>query len=400
VTAADEKSQLNIFLYQVAPNQGWRNVGLPSRSINGERLTNPPLALDLRYLITAYGKEEFHADALLGYAMQVLHENPLLTRDMINATLKPALPAGVTLPPGLGMISTSDLADQVELVKITPAYLGAEEMSRLWSAMQAKYRPTAVYVLSVVLIEGTKATKTALPVLKQGDSGTGPSAQAGLTPPFPTIEGIVLPNNQAQGLPGDAVILNGHHFAGETGKPTDVTVDIRLSTMRLASLVTVVVPVGSRTDKAVTFSIPNMPADLPAGPYAISVAVTPTAPGSDTIISNEILLPVSPEITGGLAAPIARSAVDPTTELGTATIAITCTPEVLPEQRVSLIVGSREVQAAAHPAQTNALTFVAKRMAAGKYFVRLNVDGAESILIDRTNPNDLQFDLSQRVELT
>src|SRR5262245_45881617 len=94
VTNADEKSQINLFLFQVAPNLGWRNNGLPSRSTTSERLTNPPLALDLRYLVTAYGKEEFHADALLGYAMQVLHENPVLTRAMINATLKPTLPAG------------------------------------------------------------------------------------------------------------------------------------------------------------------------------------------------------------------------------------------------------------------------------------------------------------------
>jgi hypothetical protein len=164
ITNADEKSQINIFLFQVAPNIGWRNNGLPSRSITGERLTNAPLALDLRYLITAYGKEEFHADALLGYAMQVLHENPVLTRAMVNATLKPSLPVGVTLPPGLAMISTSDLAEQVEVVKISPAYLGTEEMARLWSAMQAKYRPTAVYNLSVVLIDANKASKSALPV--------------------------------------------------------------------------------------------------------------------------------------------------------------------------------------------------------------------------------------------
>ena len=33
-----EKSQLNLFLYQVTPNQGWRNVGLPSRDARGDRV--------------------------------------------------------------------------------------------------------------------------------------------------------------------------------------------------------------------------------------------------------------------------------------------------------------------------------------------------------------------------
>ncbi len=400
VTAAEEKSQLNLFLFQVAPNLAWRNTALPSRSVSGERLTNPPLALDLRYLVTAYGKEEFHSEALLGYAMQVLHENPVLTREMVNATLKPALPAGVTLPPGLGLLSTSDLAEQVELVKITPAYLGAEEMSRLWSAMQAKYRPTAVYTLSVVLIQADKAKKSPLPVLKQGDDGKGPQAQSNLIPPFPSIESFTLPKNQVEGLLGDLVTVSGHHFAGDTGNPADVTVAARLVSLRLDAPVLVAVPLGSRTDKGLTFTIPNTPLTLPAGVYAMAVAVTPTAAPGETITSNEVLLVVSPKITGGLAPAIARAAVDVVTGLGTATINITCSPDVLPEQRVTLALGAKEVVAGPHPLKTSALTFVAKNMAAGEYFVRLGVDGAESILVDRSDPKNLMFDATRKVELT
>ena len=48
-----EASQLNLFLYQVTPNPGWRNDGLPSRDATGRlRLSNPPLALDLHYLLS------------------------------------------------------------------------------------------------------------------------------------------------------------------------------------------------------------------------------------------------------------------------------------------------------------------------------------------------------------
>jgi hypothetical protein len=391
---------LNVFLFQVAPNLGWRNVGLPSRSSTGERITNPPLALDLRYLVTAYGKEEFHADALLGFAMHILHETPVLTRAMINATLRPALPAGITLAPGLGMISTSDLSEQIELVKITPAYLGAEEMSRLWSAMQAKYRPTAVYNLSVVLIEAERPAKAPLPVLKQGDDGRGPSAQANLVPPFPEIYGFTLPNRQDAALIGDTVTVTGHHFAGDTRKPADVTVAVRLVSLRLPAPVVIAVPIGSRTDGTVTFVVPNTPAALPAGVYSVAIGVTPVAPPSETFFSKDVPLMIAPKITGGLAAPIARTAVDAVTNLGTATIVITCAPEVLPDQRASLVLGTREVPAEPHAAQTATLTFVAKGRAAGDYAVRLRVDGAESILIDRSDPNDLKFDPTQMLELT
>lgn len=400
VTNADEKSQINVFLFQVAPNIGWRNNGLPSRSITGERLTNAPLALDLRYLITAYGKEEFHADALLGYAMQVLHENPVLTRAMVNATLKPSLPVGVTLPPGLTMISTSDLAEQLEVVKISPAYLGTEEMARLWSAMQAKYRPTAVYNLSVVLIDANKTSKSPLPVLKQGDSNTGPKAQASLVPPFPTITGYTLPNNQIGALLNDGVTVSGHHFAGETGKPADVTVAVRLSSIRLAAPISIAVPLGARTDKSLSFTIPNTPTTTPAGLYSISAGVASLAPPAETLFSSEVPFAIAPAITGGIDAPIARTAVDAATGLGSAEITVICSPEILPDQRVTFTVGTKEVPSQPHPVPGSSFIFTVNNMAAGTYPVRLTVDGAESLLIDRSDPADLKFYPSQQVELT
>ena len=41
-----EESRLNLFLYQITPNIGWRNVGQPSRDAAGVQLTNPPLAVE------------------------------------------------------------------------------------------------------------------------------------------------------------------------------------------------------------------------------------------------------------------------------------------------------------------------------------------------------------------
>src|SRR5215469_15449231 len=64
-TGPMEPNQLNLFLYQVTANLGWRNSDLPSRSSNGARLTNPPLALDLHYMLTAYGSQDLNAEILL-----------------------------------------------------------------------------------------------------------------------------------------------------------------------------------------------------------------------------------------------------------------------------------------------------------------------------------------------
>ena len=152
-----ESSQLNLFLYQATPNTGWRNEGLPSRDPSGRhRLTNPPLGLDLHYLISAYSAGDLHAEILLGYAMQLMHEFPVITRAMIRTALTPSLDVGLDLPPALRALADCGLADQVEQLRITPQFLNTEEVSKLWTAAQASYRPTAAYQVSVVLIEAAR----------------------------------------------------------------------------------------------------------------------------------------------------------------------------------------------------------------------------------------------------
>src|SRR5947207_13219747 len=50
-----DPDRLNLFLLQVSENAAWRNADFPSRNGHGDRRTNPKLALDLFYLVTAYG---------------------------------------------------------------------------------------------------------------------------------------------------------------------------------------------------------------------------------------------------------------------------------------------------------------------------------------------------------
>jgi hypothetical protein len=165
VNGQPETSRINLFLYQVTPNPGWRNVSLPSRDSDGARVGNPPLGLDLHYLVTTYGASEFHAEILLGYALQLLHETPVLTRDAIKRTLAPASPVtGSILPPPLDTLAASELGDQVEQIRLTPQMMSIEETSKLWSAIQSHYRPTAAYQASVVLIESKRPRRAALPV--------------------------------------------------------------------------------------------------------------------------------------------------------------------------------------------------------------------------------------------
>ncbi len=166
---SSQQSQLNLFLYRLTPNPAWRNVGMPSRDANGDLSGDNPLALDMHYLLSAYGTADFHAEILLGYAMQILHDTPALARDAIRRSLSPAgsPPVAGGLPPHLRNLFSSGLADQFEQIRVTPESLSTEEISKLWSAFQTNYRPTAAYVASVALIDSRRRPRTALPVLSR-----------------------------------------------------------------------------------------------------------------------------------------------------------------------------------------------------------------------------------------
>ena len=201
-------SQLNLFLYQVLANSGWSNVSQPAHGPKGERLGNPPLALDLRYLLTAYGVSDFDAEILLGYGMQILHETPALPRDAIRTALAPPGPiSGSILAPAFQALSAADLADQVEQIKITPVFMNVEEMSQLWSSFQVAYRPSTAYHVSVVLIESKRSTRSTLPVQKYGLYAL----------PFhlPQIDSVSPPTGLGQPiLAGSDLVIRGQRLLG------------------------------------------------------------------------------------------------------------------------------------------------------------------------------------------
>ena len=148
---ADEKAQLNLYLYAVTANTKMRFDRNPTAT--GPR----PLALDLHYLLTAYGAQDFQTEILLGHALQLLHDTPVLERERIRRTIDSLSHTKDrrVVAPALAALAASDLADRVDRLEILPEFLGNEEMSRLWSALQAKYRPSATYKVSTVVIDGT-----------------------------------------------------------------------------------------------------------------------------------------------------------------------------------------------------------------------------------------------------
>jgi Pvc16 N-terminal domain len=398
---ASDPPRLNLFLYRVTPNQGWSNAGLPSRSaVSGERLTNAPLALDLHYVLTAYGKADFQAEILLGYAMHLLHERPVLDREAVRRALNPS-PLDVSmLPPAFQALAASDLADQVELIKITPSAITTDDMSRLWSAIQTHYRPSSAYQVSVVLIEGTKPAVSPLPVLSRGrrdpvtQRDRGVVVNPDLLPPLPTLFSAETEFPQTGARLDDEVTLSGVRLSG-TGH--EVRLMHRLFTAPFALAPTAVDAGG----KSVTVRLPNDVAAqsaLAAGQLAATLRFTPTGePDPRDTNAIPLILAPAPVIAAdaGLGLPAAtviRTGVPPRV-----TVTMRTRPQVRLEQRATLTLDSMSANALGRAAVTDPLVFeFPNSLAAGPRWVRLRVDGADSVLLDRTGLAPV-FDAAQQI---
>lgn len=362
--------QLNLFLHQVTPNAALRNAALPSRDAAGNRIANPPLALDLHYLLTAYGRAELQAEVLLGYALQLLHETPVLPRAAIRRALHPTIVDGTALPAIYQSLRAADLAEQIEMLKITPSALSTEEMSRLWSALQAHYRPTVAFQVSVVLIESTRPARSPLPVLSRGETDPvskrerGVLAFSGLTPPLPTLEAVVPAGRQPVAIPGGEVTLEGHHLDG---------VDRQVTFSLAAFQINRSVPVTSGGPDKVSFIVPT---DLPVGLYRVDLSVQ-RLDDSQSRRTNQLPLALAPQ---PVLPPFSA-----TRNGNTVTIVLDVAPPVRPGQTATLILGEREIAAVPVTTVASRLTFtIAEAPPTGSvHLARLRVDGFDSPIVDR-----------------
>lgn len=376
LSESTDPNQLNLFLYLVQPNLHFLN--LPTRDSAGARTQNTPLALELYYLVTAYGAADFASEIILGHTLQVLHENSVLNRDAIRAKLKP----GANPKPAELALAGAGLADQGEQIKISPEKITTEEMSRLWSAFSAEYRPSVAYRVTVVMIQSQASTKSALPVLQRGIYVRSLST--------PLIERVASQSAADQPtvenqpiLPGAILVLAGQRLRGEV---TRVVIDgVKLdATSAFISDTHVDVP---------------LPATLRAGPHAVLIAHevpmgSPPTPHSGTE-SNVVTFALRPMIVGAVTASATQ-------------LTVNLEPRVTPAQHVRVLLNERAppshrtaraysftapagngIEVAAGETETETVTFSHQNVAAGEYLVRVQVDGAESVL--QTDPATGKF---------
>lgn len=317
------ENQVNLFMHQVTYNAAYRNLSLPSLAADGATLRqSPPLALDLHYLLTCYGTADWQAEGLLGYALMMFHQNPIIARNDItyalnNLTNKNALSAA---------LANCGLADQFEMIKIIPATLGREEMAWLWTALKADYRPTFPFQVSVVLMQPEQNVSLALPVLYR-------QFQAVVSQPAQILQALP-PNNQPAFSLTDAVTVTGEFLSNVT--------QVELTYSRLGIQFTV--PVSNVTATSFTCkpgAQTTYPNGIPAGVYQLKAQIlAPNSTPANIIIqqsTSELPVALAPTLTAQAVTPVANPD-------GTPTVLVTINgiaPGVFEGQTVQLALSSQ-----------------------------------------------------------
>lgn len=382
------KNRLNVYLYAITPNAAWRGADPALHNRLEDR--RPPLAVNLHYLLTAYGKgnDDLLAHRLLGRAMSLLHDFAVVSKTNINA----AITSFRT------QLSGSDLANQVERLRVSLQMLSIDEMSKLWTMFQSKFRVSAVYMVTVVLIDSATSDTAALPVLSRG-LNVGSSSESAI----PTLLSMTLPKNQpsarvgvprtlfpmppAADVPGDVLLLSGLNL--DRGDPAlsffCQSVSATMAPLTLAS----------KSATSLSVQLPLAQDTWPAGVYLVNAKLTSVGPPVRVVNSNALAFTLAPRIISvTYAAPSMGTPPRP------ATFTVLCSPQVWPSQRAELFLGDREIASDVHTTKTNTLVFplpAGEVPASGTYFVRLRIDNVESLLVSDYSAAAPVFDTAQRV---
>jgi hypothetical protein len=314
--------------------------------------------------------------------MQLLHETPVLPREAIRRALAAPLPVdtGGGLPPAMAALATSELADQVEMIKLTPLALDTEELSRVWSALQARYRPTAAYRASVVLIESRRSTRSSLPV-RDRKVYVLPFRQPIIEEVRSQADADDPASERRRIVTGDRLVLMGRNLAGDVTRVLIGGAEFTPDPADVAErVITVEIPASVRGGVQVVQIIHRLMLGDPATEHR-------------GVESNVAAFVLSPTIVPSIPDPLDSEIIDSVTYFS-GEVELAFTPEVGRTQRVVMLLNERGAVGESRsysfivpprdpgdPATSPVLRVPFSGVEAGTYLVRAQVDGAESVLI-------------------
>jgi hypothetical protein len=181
--------RINLFLYRVREHPQLRNLDYQLKPGATGTLVAPPLSLVLSYLVTAHAVSDpqtgnADAHAILGEAMRVFHQHPVVPQASLE----------------------DDLDEAREELRIVQVPLDTEEISRLWGTFEKPFRLSVMYEVSVVQLDQSPTAER--PVPSRVRTVGVPDVRAPFVPP--RLTGIV----PVSGPAGTVVTVHGAHLAG------------------------------------------------------------------------------------------------------------------------------------------------------------------------------------------
>jgi hypothetical protein len=192
VLAPDEpggERRINLFLYKAQESPILKNLDWQVKRGAPTQLVPPPLSLNLFYLMTPYAPNDPEtgnalAHAILGEAMRVLHEYPIVPLEY--------------LPHGL-----RDAREQIKIILNT---LNVDELSQVWHTFTQPFRLSVLYEISVVQLDMLPTSERPMaPRVRQAGVS---DVHAPFQPP------IVHHIEPVSGPAGTAITLHGQYLAG------------------------------------------------------------------------------------------------------------------------------------------------------------------------------------------
>lgn len=341
------EAAVNLYAYGVRRNTALSNEELPVRRGDGTVLRRPQIALDIQYLLTFFGEDaDLEPQRLLGAVVSALHDQPTLTRPTIEDALAAATGGDLAHP-----LAASDLARQLELVRLSPLFLDLEAMSKLWSVFfQTQYSLSVAYTASTILIDGALTPIPSLPVAKRGlrvVSFRRPRITA-----VQANTGVLQPITRSSTL-----VVRGSQLASEG-------VQVRIGEL-------LVVPSSGRPDRLEVDLSALSSTELAAGvlPVQVIQPVDGSRVGFESNVVPAVLRPIL-AVPGGGDAPTAIL------------VQLDVDPQVRAGQRLALMLngpgGAFQFTRPPLEAPSTRIAFEIEGVPAGDYLVRVSVDGADS----------------------
>jgi hypothetical protein len=192
ILAPDESGgdrRINLFLYKVQENPAFTNMDWQVKRGSPDTLVPPPLSLNLFYLMTPYAPTDpltgnAASHEILGEAMRVFYENPIVPRDYLVEGLQ-------------------DAREQIRIIHNT---LDMEELGRVWGTFTQPFRLSILYQASVVQLDMPPASERPMP--KRVRQTGVPDVRAPFSPP---VVGDLSP---LSGPAGTSITFHGQNLTG------------------------------------------------------------------------------------------------------------------------------------------------------------------------------------------